>query len=308
MCKVSIIVPVYNTEQYLARCIDSILSQSFTDFELLLVDDGSTDGSGAICDVYAEKDNRVRVVHKENGGVSSARNVGLKEVKGEFVVFVDADDWVKEQYLEHLMCSDADLVVTGYQSFGLSELLIIPEKRQEKKVESLLDEWDDMYGYVFAKRFRFSIIRDNNLLFEEKLFYCEDDCFVLNYINCVCKYMNVPFADYQHGLFEVGKNRDRKYKMSVQQLIVHYEYITRSFMKIGVSLKKLSQNSRLFRKFLAWLSECDNIRVFRKNALIFRNQKWAKTILVNLKGRKTRLFGYGVYYCPVVTFFLRRFL
>ena len=81
--KISVIVPVYNTVHYLPRCIDSILSQSFTDFELLLIDDGSIDGSGQICDAYAEKDNRIRVFHKENGGVSSARNVGLDNAKGE---------------------------------------------------------------------------------------------------------------------------------------------------------------------------------------------------------------------------------
>ena len=92
MSKISIIVPIYNTEQYLPRCIDSILSQSLTDFELLLIDDGSIDGSGAICDAFAEKDNRVRVFHKENGGVSSARNLGLNEAKGEWVCFVDSDD------------------------------------------------------------------------------------------------------------------------------------------------------------------------------------------------------------------------
>ena len=93
--KISVIVPVYNTEKYLHRCIDSILSQTFTDFELLLINDGSKDGSGAICDEYAAKDNRVRVFHKENCGVSSARNLGLDNVQGEWVLFVDSDDWME---------------------------------------------------------------------------------------------------------------------------------------------------------------------------------------------------------------------
>ena len=97
--KISVIVPVYNAEKYLHRCIDSILSQTFTDFELLLIDDGSKDGSGAICDEYAAKDNRVRVFHKENGGVSSARNLGLDNACGEWVTFVDADDYVRPSYL-----------------------------------------------------------------------------------------------------------------------------------------------------------------------------------------------------------------
>ena len=101
---ISVIVPVYNTEKYLDECILSILNQSFTDFELLLIDDGSTDRSGAICDQYAAKDERVRVFHKKNGGVSSARNVGLDEAKGEYVIFLDADDyWYRDDCLEALL-------------------------------------------------------------------------------------------------------------------------------------------------------------------------------------------------------------
>ena len=87
--KISIIVPVYNVELFLPRCIDSILNQSFADFELLLIDDGSKDKSGAICDEYAEKDKRIKVFHKVNGGVSSARNLGLEKSKGEYITFVD---------------------------------------------------------------------------------------------------------------------------------------------------------------------------------------------------------------------------
>ena len=103
---ISVIVPVYNTEKYLHRCVDSILAQTFTDFELLLIDDGSTDSSGAICDEYAQKDSRVRVFHKENGGVSSARNLGLDKAKGKWVTFVDSDDWIKESFLNKLYINE----------------------------------------------------------------------------------------------------------------------------------------------------------------------------------------------------------
>ncbi len=99
MPAVSIIVPVYKVEQYLPRCIESILSQSFTDFELLLIDDGSPDDSGRICDVYAAKDNRIRVFHKENGGASSARNVGLNNAGGAWISFIDSDDYVSADML-----------------------------------------------------------------------------------------------------------------------------------------------------------------------------------------------------------------
>ena len=99
MSIISIIVPVYKVEKYIGQCVESILSQTYTDFELILVDDGSPDRSGAICDAYAERDPRVRVIHKENGGVSSARNVGLDVAKGEYVTFVDSDDWLSPSFL-----------------------------------------------------------------------------------------------------------------------------------------------------------------------------------------------------------------
>lgn len=100
---ISIIVPVYNTEKYLDQCIQSVLAQTYTNWELLLIDDGSTDSSGAICDKYAGEDNRIRVFHKANGGVSSARNLGLDNAKGEWITFIDADDSVKPEYLSNLL-------------------------------------------------------------------------------------------------------------------------------------------------------------------------------------------------------------
>ena len=117
--KVTIIVPVYNVEKYLTCCIGSILSQSFKDFELLLIDDGSSDLSGEICDDYVEKDARIRVFHKENGGVSSARNLGLENAQGEWICFIDSDDWVEVDFLKELIQYDSfDLVVGGCEGVG----------------------------------------------------------------------------------------------------------------------------------------------------------------------------------------------
>ena len=99
----SVIVPVYNVEEYLARCVDSILNQTYRNLEVILVDDGSPDSAGVICDRYAEMDSRVRVVHKENGGLSSARNTGLELARGEYITFVDSDDWIEPEGYTHLM-------------------------------------------------------------------------------------------------------------------------------------------------------------------------------------------------------------
>lgn len=118
MPKVSIIVPVYKAEAYLHRCVDSILAQTFTDWELLLIDDGSPDRSGDICDEYANKDTHIRVIHKENGGVSSARQRGQEEACGEYTIHVDPDDWVEPTMLEELYQKakddNADMVICDY--------------------------------------------------------------------------------------------------------------------------------------------------------------------------------------------------
>lgn len=146
--KISIIVPVYNVEQYLRRCIDSILNQSFTDFELLLIDDGSKDKSGEICDEYAARDSRIRVFHKENGGVSSARNVGLDNARGEWVAFVDADDEVSDGYFHiHADHEFVDVVVKPFY--------IVKKENEEtyyrNKVKLIINR-EDIFKFFVRKR------------------------------------------------------------------------------------------------------------------------------------------------------------
>lgn len=103
MKKVSIVIPVYNVERYLHRCLNSVINQTYQNLEIILVDDGSTDNSGKICDEYAVKDNRVVVVHKENGGLSDARNVGIERIHGEYLAFIDSDDFVSRHYVQGLL-------------------------------------------------------------------------------------------------------------------------------------------------------------------------------------------------------------
>ncbi len=102
MDKISVIIPVYNVEPYIRKCIDSVINQTYINLEIILVDDGSTDNSGKVCDEYATKDKRVKVLHKRNGGVSSAKNAGLKEVTGKYLGFVDSDDWIEPEMYEIL--------------------------------------------------------------------------------------------------------------------------------------------------------------------------------------------------------------
>lgn len=120
---ISIIIPVYNVEQYLERCMNTVLHQTYENLEIILVDDGSTDRSGEMCDRYAEQDERVQVIHKENGGASAARNVGLQNVHGVYVCFVDSDDWIETDMLSYMMelmqeDSDVDMIIgDAYNQF-----------------------------------------------------------------------------------------------------------------------------------------------------------------------------------------------
>ena len=146
--KISIIVPVYNVEQYLPCCIDSILNQSFADFELLLIDDGSKDKSGAICDEYAAKDSRIRLFHKKNGGVSSARNIGLENARGEWLAFIDGDDEITEGYFnirqEH---EGVDVIIKPYNVVNADGRVTFHNNEL-----SILTGKDKIFRYYVQKR------------------------------------------------------------------------------------------------------------------------------------------------------------
>lgn len=187
--KISIIVPVYNAEKYLHRCIDSILTQTFSDFELLLIDDGSTDKSGQLCNEYASKDRRVKVFHKENGGVSSARNVGLDEANGKWVMFVDADDYLLEESLKCLLKSSCiDLIVGGYTRIHLSTGNVYSFLPENKIVHMGIDiefpeNWIETYLFTpWCKLFKREKIEEKKMRFCQDLFYGEDTDFVFKYI------------------------------------------------------------------------------------------------------------------------------
>lgn len=155
---ISIIVPVYNVEKYIRKCLDSILAQTYEDYELLIIDDGSTDGSGMLADEYANKDARISVIHKSNGGLSDARNHGIEIAKGEFICFIDSDDWIEVTYLEELLKlvndSEADVAICAYMRNPGEERIVQPVNESitvETGIEAIGNIWSSHYTeYVVA--------------------------------------------------------------------------------------------------------------------------------------------------------------
>lgn len=197
MPEISVIVPVYKAEKFLRKCTESILSQTFSELELLLIDDGSPDQSGALCDAIAAEDPRVRVFHKENGGVSSARNLGMAEARGEYLAFADADDWLPPDALEvmHRALREA-----GADSAGGAHFLVEPDGASRRAegalpagvygpqelrrgiVDRLLGERlgkDVLNGFIWRFLFSAKLVREKEITFEGA--YLEDELFLLEY-------------------------------------------------------------------------------------------------------------------------------
>ena len=209
MPKISIIVPVYKSEKYITRCIDSILAQTFTDFELILVDDGSPDNSGAICDEYASKDSRIKVIHQANSGAAAARNTGIKESIGEYLMFCDSDDYVSPMWLERLvsLADEESLVVCSScqnsELLGNTKALIIEGNKKYPADNYYLFNQAGVAGFLWNAVYRRDIVISNNIMLREQHSegdYNEDLIFALRYASKI-KY--IAYTGYSDYLYDV---------------------------------------------------------------------------------------------------------
>ena len=186
LMEISVIVPVFNNAAYVGNCIESILNQSFTDFELIIIDDGSTDKSFEICSKYEKSDNRVHVIKQTNNGVSSARNLGLEIAKGNFIAFVDSDDEVHKDYLK--------ILYDNRKYDGLVACKLTSNKANfgdynDKRILNLLEAQISVFcnngilGFPVCKLFDMEIIRKNKLRFDTNITICEDVLFAIEYLS-----------------------------------------------------------------------------------------------------------------------------
>ena len=253
-CKYSIIVPVYNSERTIERCVVSILSQTERDFELLLIDDGSTDGSGKICDYYANKDCRVRVCHKKNGGVSSARNVGINNANGEWVTFVDSDDWISEDFLSAFGENDLNkktLYVQGsrkYRGEGKyetwmqfdSSIINMNDVRNYRVLNEVL-----IYGTPWAKLYNLKLLKSWNIRFNETMNLHEDHVFYFEYIANVTSIGLVANNGYVYNVEESENSLSRGKFINYKAELDAMNALKLNFYAIQ---KKFSLSSSRFRE------------------------------------------------------------
>ena len=190
---ITIIIPLYNKEKYIYKCLNSILLQSYGFYEVLIIDDGSTDNSAKICEEFYSKDKRFKYFSKENGGVSSARNLGIEKAKYDYIVFVDADDYIEEDYLKSLTEYECDLVVEGFkkdENGFFSEFHIFNEECNKNQMLKYLmrKEIANIFSVPYLKLFKLEYIKNNNIRFNEKISFGEDFDFVLKYLRTMSLY------------------------------------------------------------------------------------------------------------------------
>ena len=280
---ISIIVPICNVENYLRQCLDSILNQTYQNFECLLINDGSPDNSAEICREYVEKDSRFRYFEKENGGVSSARNLGIERSKGQYITFIDSDDWVDSDYLEvlynALIDENADIAISTYKQFNMDDNCYYVhsyqrgyEKRifeQYQLIEELpvLERYDQSYGLTFGKiisKKALGIIRFNEYttlcedmefwyklyLISDKIVYVNKDTYnYRKYGNASLKYIDAKnkYSDIQQRLsfISILATNGRNIRGYIENLLIHLE----------ISLDELKNSNQESDEIYRWIEE-----------------------------------------------------
>ena len=246
--KISIVIPVFNVEPYIRKCLDSVTCQTYDNLEILLVNDGSADKCGKICDEYASLDSRIRVFHKENGGLSSALNVGLSNFTGDYVGFVDSDDWIEAVMFETLLggICGVDIAVCSYFKEKDCGTEIINNKKSITDApiptEDMLlyplmrDDYMGFCGYVWNKLYSAKIIKKNQLRFDETIKYAMDILFYETLVSkekCVGRYIDKPLYHYVQREGAITKSKSFDVKTDILIVYKKWKNCFRQIINIG---------------------------------------------------------------------------
>ncbi len=314
---VSVIVPVYNQEHYIEACLNSIMQQSYSNLQIIVIDDGSTDSTGIILDELSKRDKRIEVYHTKNGGVSAARNYALNEVEGEYIQFVDADDTISKNMTKSLIYAieqkNTDMAVCNYVkkfSKGYIHNNIMEKPCRYTSTEYLINTLKDpghhYYGVVWNKLYKSDIIKNNNLSFDSKVTLGEDFIFNINYwrnsknVTVLCRYLyiynktrnvtlsNVRYKGISDCINEL-ENRKKIFEVYLRSLSeeTDFEYIEQRIYQYWIvfyvrqkySLKHeyTSWNQADMDKWHKMIDEDENI----KKSLEIVSKKWIKRYMLN---------------------------
>lgn len=254
MTKLSVIIPVHNGEKYLERCLRSIFNQTFADMEIIVVNDGSTDKSKAICDTFAKKDKRIIIINQENKGLSGARNAGLNIAKGDYIGFIDGDDWIDLNFFEKLYSTaikyDADISVADF----VREYSHKKKYRLKLKKEKVYLATPEKYsicriyreGCVWNKIYRRNLIEDNNLRFEEGILY-EDREFTAKVLHYSNKLVTVTGVYYHYAVNKGSITRKRKTMEQKQQYIIAKQKVLKFILENDIAVPDGIYTAEKFR-------------------------------------------------------------
>lgn len=276
---ISVIVPAYNVEAYLERCVESIIHQTYSELEIILVDDGSTDRTGILCDQIAQKDDRIIVIHKENGGLSDARNAGLTIAGGEYISFIDSDDYIELDMYENMIAEMIDrevsLVAVGFivtDVEGNDTIDVAEEKKNLTREQALLNLLEDgkLYPSSVNKLFRKEIF--DNLRFAKGII--NEDTEIIPKIIDVCDRIVILNKAAYHYVLRKGSITQTDYTLKDFQSLVAYKSIVRVCRKKYVQLYPLACYYELseLNEALTKISNSANCNEFRREATVIRGR------------------------------------
>ena len=262
MIPISVIIPVYNVEKYLRRCLDSVINQTFRDLEIICVNDGSTDGSSKILEEYKSKDERIILLNQENKGPGAARNIGLKIAKGEYISFIDSDDWIDLNFFEKLYKAakkhDADAACTEIVRTYTSGKML---KKIEIEKEEILSTCIEKYKrfdipkncYVWNKIYKKSELDKHKLFFREDFLMCEDVRFSTEFMYYSDKVITVPETKYYYWVNEKSVSRTKTDKNQLDNLAARADFIKFSREHHIICDEKFYVKDKIFYKLFGIL-------------------------------------------------------
>lgn len=236
--QISIIIPTYNSQKYIGRCLDSILKQTYKNFEIIIINDGSTDNTLEICNQYLTKHPKTQIISKENEGVSTARNEGLKRARGEWICFIDSDDYILPYYLESLLNSQSpktDLIWGGWQYGNKKKekvhICFFKEKYEHENIRQVFFETNIIkFGFPWGKLFKKEVIKKNDITFNSRLKLSEDRLFLYQYLQ---KTEGIAFSTSANYVYSIGDGLSSK-KYDYNNELFRYEILEKEAYKIKV--------------------------------------------------------------------------